>query len=115
MKITVEKEYEISLDDIQDIIHTAVEGGIGYWSQVSSVSEYMDEAENRQALTLYPYEHDEFEAQTLLPAAIAHGIKMYCKFANKTPDDLFGDYGDFDAGDADVIVQFALFNQIVFA
>jgi hypothetical protein len=39
------------------------------------------------------------------------GIKMHCEDAKISPADLMDDY---DASDADNIIQFALFNEITF-
>jgi hypothetical protein len=115
-QIVLNSTFEITDEDIDNIITTAVEGGIGYWSKVKSVSTYIKEMEAHHSVTLYPYlDPNDFDPQTLLPAAILKGIKMWCEWQKKTPADLFHpDFGDFDAGTADCIIQFALFGELVF-
>ena len=112
MKLTLTHEWELTDQDIRDLIITAVEGGIGYWSMVDDYNQNLDE---HSAVTLFPYvEPDDFYPQTILPQGIVKGVEQYCIEHHVTPDALFGDYGDYDAVVADCVVQYALFGELVF-
>ena len=120
--IEVNKKYTVTPQDIDDIMVTALEGGINYWCRKAEVvGEYLGEYASDQisrggSLILYDAEssdHWELNLEKLLD-----GIQKAIE------DNWFSDYdwyvgGGLDCcqidGDvADVIVQLALFDEIVF-
>jgi hypothetical protein len=119
---------------LSDVIITAVEGGIGYWS---SVSEYrhgygdgLDE-DNRQPATALVHVEDEdgTPARDPLPLTTTTVAKAFRLICDKSVDNLSvnpewrkrmvaaywaKDSCDIDAGDADQIVQIALLGEVVY-
>lgn len=120
--IEVNKKYTVTPQDIDDIMVTALEGGINYWCRKAEVvGEYLGEYASDQisrggSLILYDAEssdHWELNLEKLL-----NGIQKAIE------DNWFDDYGWYDNGVlytteidgevADVIVQLALFDDVVF-
>lgn len=120
--VEINKKYTVTPQDIDDIMVTALEGGINYWCRKAEVvGEYLGEYASDQisrggSLILYDAEssdHWELNLEKLLD-----GIQKAIE------DNWFSDYdwyvgGGLDCcqidGDvADVIVQLALFDEIVF-
>lgn len=120
-KIKIEMEIEVTDEDIDDIVYTAFEGGITYWcGYVEPIGELMGEYVHQQIsmggrLWLY----DDDDEYLLTKEKFLNGIKMY--ITNSTtkgyPSILYGkqiDTCEIDSGIADMIIQFALFEDIVF-
>ena len=112
----------VTQEDIDDIMCSALEGGITYWcSEAEVVDDYLGEYASEQIsrggeLKLYDSEEDEVYELTL--NKILKGIgqayeeKFYAEYEwcdGKTIDTC-----QVDAEVADVIVQLALFDEIVF-
>lgn len=120
--IEVNKKYTVTPQDIDDIMVTALEGGINYWCRKAKVvGEYLGECTSDQisrggSLILYDAEssdHWELNLEKLL-----NGIQ---KAIEDNWYDSYNWYVDgeldccqIDAEVADTIVQFALFDDIVF-
>lgn len=119
--IKINKKYEVTSQDIDDIMATALDS-ISYWCRKAKVvGEYLGEYASDQisrggSLILYDAESNdcwELNLENLL-----HGIEKAIE------DNWFDDYGWYDNGVlytteidgevADVIVQLALFDDIVF-
>lgn len=119
--IEINKKYEVTSQDIDDIMATALDS-IRYWCRKAKVvGEYLGEYASDQisrggSLILYDAESNdcwELNLENLL-----HGIEKAIE------DNWFDDYGWYDNGVlytteidgevADVIVQLALFDDIVF-
>lgn len=119
--IEINKKYEVTSQDIDDIMATALDS-ISYWCcKAKVVGEYLGEYASDQisrggSLILYDAESNdcwELNLENLL-----HGIEKAIE------DNWFDDYGWYDNGVlytteidgevADVIVQLALFDDIVF-
>lgn len=100
---------------LSDVLVTAIEGGIQYWSNVLSY-----DGKSRAVIVPFDNENDEIEVTTdtirlafqrlragdvkgLHPASRRRYLREYRSF----------DY-DFDASDADAIVQIGLFSEVVF-
>jgi hypothetical protein len=46
---------------------------------------------------------------------LVKGIEAYCEYHNATPEKYFSeDYGDYDSWDAEGMLQFALFGELIF-
>ena len=116
-KIVLEHAFEITDEDISNVITTAVEGGIGYWSKVENYKPINDDGSFAilTELRLHPEVPGDFDPHTITTNNILDGIRQFCELRNCTPDNLFGDDGDYDAGDADLIIQFAMFGEIIYA
>lgn len=123
-KIKIEMEIEVTDEDIDDIVCTAFEGGITYWcGYVEPVGELMGEYAHQQismggCLWLYDIEDDD-EKWILTKSRLLNGIRMY--ITNSTtkgyPSILYGkqiDTSEVDSNIADMIIQFALFEDIIY-
>lgn len=120
--ITLQREITMSQDDIDDIVCTALEGGITWWCCKAEVveDEYYGEYASDQisrggSLRLYDIETEESYLLTL--EKLLEGIKA--AYARGYLEHLFDDDGklDFfqvDGAAADVIVQCALFGEVQF-
>ncbi len=120
-KFTVRPQIEVNLtqQDIDDIMVTALEGGINYWCRKAKVvGEYLGEYASEQisrggSLTLYDAESSDKWELTL--EKFLNGVKLYFEQGcHVQVEDNSIDAGDIDANDADCIVQFALFEKVVF-
>jgi len=120
-KYTVRPEVEgnLSQQDIDDIMAVAMEGGICYWCRKAEVvGEYLGEYASDQisrggALIL----HDAESAQTweLTLEKFLNGVKLYFEQGcHVNVEDNAIDTCDIDANDADCIIQFAVFGEVVF-
>ena len=120
-RFTVRPQIEVNLtqQDIDDIMVTALEGGINYWCRKAEVlGEYLGETASDQisrggSLILHDAESSDKWELTL--EKFLNGVKMYFEQGcHVQVEDNAIDAGDIDAGDADCIIQFALFGKEVF-
>jgi len=129
-KVEITKSHEFTTEEINDLIVAALEGGINYWCGKAEIVKdkdsdtYSGVAPEDQSnvhfasdvvgyggkLTLTDVE-DEDEKWELDLSKMLKGIQMYCEDNNIAPEDLMDNH---DADTADAIVQFALFNEIVY-
>ena len=117
--ILAEIRVSLTQQDIDDIMATALEGGINYWCRKAEVvGEYLGEYASEQisrggSLTLYDAESSDKWELTL--EKFLNGVKLYFEQGcHVQVEDNSIDAGDIDANDADCIVQFALFEKVVF-
>ena len=122
MEIEIRKRIKVTNEDIDDIMATALEGGINYWcDKVAVVDKHLGEFASEQIsrngkLKLYDAEEDETYELTL--DKLLNGIRKAIEH------DYFVDYGWFsgngidtcmvDAEVADVIIQLALFDDVIY-
>ncbi len=120
-KFTVRPQIEVNLSqqDIDDIMVTALEGGITGWCRKAVVvGEYLGECASDQisrggALVLYDAESSDKWELTL--EKFLNGVKLYFEDGcHVQVEDGCIDTCDIDANDADCIIQFALFGEVVF-
>lgn len=120
-KYTVRPQIDVNLSqqDIDDIMAVALDGGICYWCRKAEVvGEYLGEYASDQisrggALIL----HDAESAQTweLTLEKFLKGVKLYFEQGcHVQVEDNAIDTCDIDANDADCIVQFSVFGEVVF-
>lgn len=125
--LTVKKEIKVTQEDIDDIMVSALEGGICYWCcRAEVVGDYLGEYASEQIsrggeLKLHvfePFDEDDTEEYTLTREKLLHGIKKAYE------EGYYADYEwcdgktldccQVDAEVADVIVQLALFDEWVY-
>lgn len=107
-------------EDIDDIMVTALEGGINYWcDEAEVVGEYLGEFASDQisrggTLRLYDIEGDTTYDLTL--DKFLKGIALAVEQGYATDWYEFGkiDVGNIDAEGADVIIQLALFGDVIY-
>lgn len=113
VEITITKKF--TQEDIDDIMVSALEGGITYWcGRCEVVGEYLGEYASEQLsrggkLILHDTEDDE-ETWELDLEKLQKGIKRAIE-----EDAWDGDMNNYDEVTADIIVQYALFDEIVFS
>lgn len=118
-KITVNVEVTLTPQDIDDIMVAALEGGINYWCRKAEVvGKYMGEYASDQisrggALNLHDAEENKIYELTL--EKFLKGVKLYLEEGNHVlVEDGRLDTGDIDGAAADCIVQFALFDEVIY-
>ena len=127
MEVEIKQKLEVTESDIDDIVTTAFEGGINYWcKKVEVVGDYLGEYASDQIsrngkLKIYLHEDVDGETMYLLSQSkLLAGIKMYLEnihpyditYRNGTEIEL--DTCQVDAEVADMIIQYALFKEVVF-
>ena len=125
-EIFVKFTVRVSNEDIDDIVSTALEGGINYWCyDAEVVGEYLGEYASDQisrggTLKLYDAESDdvwELDKPKLLEGiskAITNGILLEYEWAKFDNEIITLDTYQVDAEVADAIIQYALFGKLVF-
>ena len=120
-KIKIEMEIEVTDEDIDDIVYTAFEGGITYWcGYVEPIGYLLGEYAYQQiSMGGYLWLYDEDDGYLLTKEKFLNGIKIY--ITNSTtrgyPSILYGkqiDTSEIDSDIADMIIQFALFEDIIY-
>jgi len=129
LKVEVKKSHTFTTQDINDLITTALEGGINYWCGLAEIVICSNGTYEGVSTEDHPNVHyasdvigyggklkltdveDDDETWELDLPKVLKGITMHCEAHNIAPSDLMDNY---DADDADSIVQFALFNEITF-
>ena len=102
---------------VDDILVAAFEGGINYWCEkitydvlnVPDDAEYASEIVSKGG-TIYLH-HEDGKSDLDLDKFV-NGIKLYCEANGCLPNAV---HEDHDANDADQIVQYAIFGEVVFA
>ncbi len=130
---TITVKYEIPEQLIRDIIITACEGGIGYWSQLESYDgpAIADGVEGSLPLRIREIEEEGWDESTTvygpwrdlgIPEVIAGLQKMVQEWPDRLDTQRMmqaianydsGNY-DFDAGDADSVIQHALLGELTY-
>ena len=122
--LKLELEVVVTQEDIDDIMAGALEGGINYWcGEAEVVGNYLGEYASEQIsrggqLILYDIEEDE--TYTLDREKFMKGLKMYFEkphpynILEEIDNKLRIDTCNADDTVCDMIIQYALFDDIVF-
>nr|WP_325229192.1 hypothetical protein [uncultured Oscillibacter sp.] len=120
-RFTVRPQIEVNLtqQDVDDIMVAALEGGINYWCREAEVvGEYLGEYASDQISrggSLILHDSESSDKWELTLEKFLNGVKLYFEDGcHVQVEDNRIDAGDIDAGDADCIIQFALFGEVVF-
>ena len=114
--------FKLNMQDINDIMACALEGGINYWcSEAKVIGEYLGEYASEQIsrggiLELYDTEDDEvylFNIKKFIQGFEAW-IKNGYDYNGAVSVNGKVETSLIDAGDADTIIQLALFDEIVY-
>jgi hypothetical protein len=117
ISVKIEKNIEFTDENIDDLVVTAFEGGINYWCRKVVIKDAPDEVKYASDAiskggTLILFDAESTDKWELTLEKMLKGIKWYCEQNGYTDaDDLMDNY---DADSADAIVQYALFDEIVF-
>lgn len=117
-------------EDIDDIMVSALEGGINYWCRKAEVKgDYLGEYASDQISRggeLILHDAEENKSYTLSKEKFIEGLKKYIAAGNTGCIDqetnsigvytgkLNIDPGNIDAGAADCIIQYALFGDVIY-
>lgn len=120
----------ITPEDIDDIMVSALEGGINYWADEAKVEEdkrvaaWGHERISRgrclKIHTMEPFDEDDTEWYELTKEKFLKGIERYIAqptsgdFLEFVDHELRIDAGNVDAVVADAIIQYALFGEIIY-
>lgn len=130
-KITVHMDIEVSGEVLRDILTTAVEGGSNYWLSCKRIDRDDDANVVRVVHPMDGSEGGEFDRDLfgptfdhrahITPDTVARGLQLLMSGALPGRSDLRAniaripaDEHDFDASDADVIVQLGYFGDVIF-
>ena len=128
IKVVMEINVKITEEDIEDIIVTAIEGGIGYWCCLDNTGEEYENAPEDEPVSITATkillnggklklidEYDDNKRYEMDIDDLIYGIETWKKYGYDhygaiTADDI--DCGNIDAECADGIIQCALFGDI---
>ena len=120
-RLKVSIDVEVTAEDIDDLMCTALEGGICHWcSETEVVGDYLGKYAHEQIsrggmLKLHDAEEDE--TYELDRDKFLRGLKMFIEKGNGDLVNIKNkriDPADFDSENADCIIQYALFGELVF-
>ena len=132
-EITIRQTITVTNQDIDDIVCTALECGISYWAnEAEVVGEYLGEYAHEQIarggeLIIHldePIKEGGKTKYTLTKANFLNGLRSYLNDGMKPYEITYWDNknyeykletGEVDAVVADMIIQYALFDEVVFA
>jgi len=126
-KYTMKIELEVKYDDqfLEDVIVIALEGGSNYWIECIKVKDFensnpknvplsewiFNQLKNDKIIVIY-LEHDQRAYLTM--RKLKYGIKKYFSDSSKLIGGLTLDAGDYDADMADCVLQYAVFDELVY-
>ena len=120
-EVNVCRTFQLTQEDIDDIVCTALEGGINYWCRKAEVvdddyyGEYASEQVSRGG-SLRLYDREEKKTYILTLEKLLNGIKLYL-------EDYYDSYcivdgkietSMVDAPASDCMVQYAVFGELVY-
>ena len=131
-EMLVDIKLTVTEEDIDDIMCSALEGGINYWCDIARVPEGKRVADwgheqiarggELQIHVIEPFAPDDTEWYTLNLGKFLEGLRAFAQDPSCSNDCLeeFGSErllatGNIDADCADTIIQYALFGEIVYA
>lgn len=124
--LLIKRSVEVTTEDIDDILCGSLEGGSNYWcDEVEVVGEYLGEYASEQIsrggkLRFHvnePFDDEGTEWYELDQEKFLHGLQEWLNNYVHVDDCVYEgqlDCGMIDAGMADSIIQYALFEEIVY-
>lgn len=117
------KTIKVNAEDIDDIMACALEGGITFWcDEVRVVGEYLGEYASDQISRggqLLLHDMEEEETYLLSKEKFLKGLKIFLDNSEgkicKLDSGYEVDPANIDANDADSIIQYAIFGELVYA
>ena len=128
LKVTMEVTHTFTSEDINDLITAALEGGINYWCRNAKIKldtncNYIGIADEDLPKVIYAsdavgydgtlilYDAESDDKWELTLEKMLKGIQMYYKDNEMPLNELIDSH---DAETADSIIQYAIFDEIVF-
>ena len=118
--IHIDMNVDLTQKDVDDLMCTALEGGICYWcGRAEVVGEMLGDCAHEQISrggTLILHDAESPDKWELTREKFLRGVELYIKNGDRVmvEDCELVDFGELDANDADCIVQYALFGKLVF-
>ena len=123
-RVSVNLQIVVTQEDIDDIMVTALEGGINYWCGKAEVDgpylgEYASEQISRGG-TLILHDTEEGRMEQLTKEKLLQGIRLYaeqpksCDIFETVDHELHIDCCMVDAEVADSIIQYAVFSEVFY-
>lgn len=128
-RVNAEITVDLTHQDIEDIIVTALEGGIGYWACLDNRNETFENAPEDEPVAITAskillngggltfLDNDDHSVEWLMTLKeLLNGVKLYLE-TDQGPSCIENgriECGMIDAEAADMIVQFALFDELVY-
>ena len=118
--IEIKSKIELSDEDINDLMVAALEGGINYWCGGATAKlvpegveyEYLSDLISKGGVIEMTDAEDEEEKWDLNLSKFMNGVKMVCEARGfGSGEELIDNH---DAEVADLLIQYALFEEIVF-
>lgn len=118
-KVRPEIEVALTVEDIDDIMCAALEGGICYWcGRAEVVGDYLGEYASEQIArggSLLLHDAESADTWELNREKFLNGVKLYFEQGcHVQVEDNLIDTCDIDGNDADCILQLAIFGEVVF-
>tara|TARA_R100000234_G_scaffold38340_1_gene22692 strand:- start:12837 stop:13238 length:402 start_codon:yes stop_codon:yes gene_type:complete len=132
MQLNIILDIKLSVEDVIDLLCTAFEGGVEYWCEsVRGIGGDTSKLPKGRSKVQYEYEWlaiggdleigVDGEIHTLTEAMFKNGMQMWL-YKNNNVETVYDyarkkrvlDIGNIDAGDADNIIQYALFGKLVY-
>lgn len=118
--IHIDMNVDLTQKDLDDLMCTALEGGICHWcGRAEVVGEMLGDCAHEQISrggTLVLHDAESPDKWELTLEKFLRGVELYIKESDRVQVEDFKlvDFGELDAEDADCIVQYALFGRLVF-
>lgn len=119
--VTLMIPFKIDAECVDGVVCTAFDGDYGgcwYWIEHFSIAkeptekaEFMTDIISRGGAYRMKVEDEEY---TFDLNALQRGFEKYAKWCMQTGRELLTDAGDIDATEADIIVQFGVFGDIIY-
>ena len=124
-KKTVMIPFVIDQDFVDGVCCTAFEGGINYWATCAKAkgeapkgASYASEVISRGGEVIItldePHDEDDTWDYTLTLDNFIEGYNKYVQWAVELNRTFYTDPADIDATEADVIIQMAIFGEIIY-
>lgn len=119
LRVIEESDLSLLDKDLDDIMCTALEGGISYWvaSALPKDTDYKGKDYAHEVISaggILVIKEDTGEEYELDREKLLKGIELYLDYAGYDTKDKINT-GDIDADGADCIIQFALFGEITYS
>jgi hypothetical protein len=126
--MSIDLTFNLSLDDLKRIVEVGLSGGVGYWARISQMSSKgcvctkWAEVPFTDDPTAHLYLYDEQTGLILARQLSLENLKNGFEIFIKDSKESLGLQnclhrlinGHYDSDDADVVIQYALFGEVIY-